>query len=339
MSFSALAIVRRVRVNTWAVLGLGLLVAALASLALGSNPITPAQVVQAVVDPSSDPDAVVWGSRIPRTLLGLLVGVCLGVAGTIMQGQTGNPLADPGLFGVSSGASLAVVLGAYLLGHDSMTASVLLAMAGALVASVLVFGVAGLSRDLANPVPLAIAGTAVSALLNAVISFLVLTNASSLEAYRVWVVGSLAGRGLDGIPVVVAPALAGLLLALVNARSLNSLTLGQDLARGLGETLWRARLVGLGAITLTTASAVALAGPLGFIGLTAPHLGRALVGGNHFSLLPASALIGAITLLTCDASGRLIGGGQAEVPVGVVLAVLGGFAFVAIVRRTKLAAM
>lgn len=151
MSSSALAVVRRVHVNTWVVLSAGLLVAVLASLTLGSNPISPAQVVQALLDPASDPDAVVWGSRIPRTLLGLLVGVCLGVAGTIMQGQTGNPLADPGLFGVSSGASLAVVLGAFILGHDSMTASVLLAMAGALVASVLVFGVAGLSRDLANP--------------------------------------------------------------------------------------------------------------------------------------------------------------------------------------------
>lgn len=339
MSSPVFAATRPARLNTLALLGVALLAAVLASLALGSNPISVAQMLQALLDPASDPDAVVWGSRVPRTLVGLLVGACLGVAGTIMQGQTGNPLADPGLFGVSSGASLAVVLGAYLLGHDSMSVSLLLAMAGALVASVLVFGVASLSRDLANPVPLAIAGTAVSALLNAVISFLVLTNASSLEAYRVWVVGSLGGRGLEGLSLVLVPALAGLVLALVNARSLNSLTLGLDLARGLGETVWRARLVGLGAITLTTASAVAVAGPLGFIGLTAPHVGRALVGGNHYRLLPASALVGAVTLLACDVIGRLIGGGQAEVPVGVVLAVLGGVAFVAIVRRAKLAAM
>lgn len=339
MSSSALAVVRRVRVNTWAVLSVGLLVAVLASLALGSNPITPAQVVQALLDPASDPDAVVWGSRVPRTLLGLLVGVCLGVAGCVMQGQTGNPLADPGLFGVSSGAGLAVVLGAYLLGYNSMTASLLLALVGALLASLLVFGIATLSRSLADPVPLAIAGTAVSALLGAVISFLVLTNASSLEAYRVWVVGSLGGRGVEGLPPALALAAIGLVLAFANARSLNSLTLGTELAQGLGETLWRARLVGLGAITLTTASAVALAGPLGFIGLTAPHLGRALVGGNHLRLLPASGLVGAITLLGCDSVGRVIGVGAAEVPVGVVLAVLGGVAFIAIVRRTRLAAM
>ncbi|GAA0338445.1 FecCD family ABC transporter permease [Micropruina glycogenica] len=338
MSAPAFAAVRSIRLSATATLTLGLAVVLMASLALGSNPISPALVVQALLDPASDVDSVVWGSRVPRTLLGIVVGFCLGVAGVVMQGQTGNPLADPGLFGVSAGASLAVVLGAFVLGHNSMTASLFLAMLGALVASVLVFAIATLSRDLANPVPLAIAGTAVSALLGAVISFLVLTNAASLEAYRVWVVGSLSGRGLDGLPPALVVAAVGLVLALLNVRSLNSLTLGTELAQGLGETLWRARLVGLGAITLTTASAVALAGPIGFIGLTAPHIGRALVGGNHCRLLPASGLVGAITLLACDVVGRVIGG-QAEVPVGVVLATLGGVAFVVIVRRTKLAAL
>lgn len=338
MSAPAFAAVRSIRLSATATLTLGLAVVLMASLALGSNPISPAQVVQALLDPASDVDSVVWGSRVPRTLLGIVVGFCLGVAGVVMQGQTGNPLADPGLFGVSAGASLAVVLGAFVLGYNSMTASLFLAMLGALVASVLVFAIATLSRDLANPVPLAIAGTAVSALLGAVISFLVLTNAASLEAYRVWVVGSLSGRGLDGLPPALVVAAVGLVLALLNVRSLNSLTLGTELAQGLGETLWRARLVGLGAITLTTASAVALAGPIGFIGLTAPHIGRALVGGNHCRLLPASGLVGAITLLACDVVGRVIGG-LAEVPVGVVLATLGGVAFVVIVRRTKLAAL
>ena len=338
MSAPAFAAVRSIRLSATATLTLGLAVVLMASLALGSNPISPALVVQALLDPASDVDSVVWGSRVPRTLLGIVVGFCLGVAGVVMQGQTGNPLADPGLFGVSAGASLAVVLGAFVLGYNSMTASLFLAMLGALVASVLVFAIATLSRDLANPVPLAIAGTAVSALLGAVISFLVLTNAASLEAYRVWVVGSLSGRGLDGLPPALVVAAVGLVLALLNVRSLNSLTLGTELAQGLGETLWRARLVGLGAITRTTASAVALAGPIGFIGLTAPHIGRALVGGNHCRLLPASGLVGAITLLACDVVGRVIGG-QAEVPVGVVLATLGGVAFVVIVRRTKLAAL
>ncbi|MFT4108392.1 FecCD family ABC transporter permease [Propionicimonas sp.] len=315
-----------------------LLVVIVASLFLGSNPVPPGTVLQGLLDPSTDTQSIVWGSRVPRTLLGLLVGSALGVAGAVMQGQTGNPLADPGLFGVSAGASLAVVLGVYVLGVNSMLLSLGLSLAGAVVASVVVFGVAALGRGLASPVPLAIAGTAVSALLGAVTSFLVLRDPESLEAYRIWVVGSLSGRTLEGLGWVLCFLLAGLLCALGNVRSLNNLALGTEMARGLGESLWRARLVGLGAITFLSAGAVALAGPIGFIGLTAPHVGRALVGGNHYRLLPASALVGTLALLACDVVGRLIGG-QAEVSVGVVLATLGGVAFVVIVRRAKLAAL
>jgi iron complex transport system permease protein len=255
-----------------------------------------------------------------------------------MQGQTGNPLADPGLFGVSAGASLAVVLGVFVLHVNSMGLTLALSLTGAMVASVVVFGIAALGRDLASPVPLAIAGTAVSALLGAVTSFLVLNDAETLEAYRIWVVGSLSGRSLNDVAPVLVLLAAGLACALANIRSLNNLALGSEMARGLGESLTRARLVGLGAITFLTAGAVALAGPIGFIGLTAPHIGRALVGGGHHRLLPASALVGAVTLLVCDIVGRLIGG-QSEVAVGVVLATVGGVAFVAIVRRAKLAAL
>lgn len=320
-----------------ALLGLVLIVVT-ASLLFGSNPLTPSTVLRALVDPASDTDAIVWGSRLPRTVLGLLVGACLGIAGAVMQGQTGNPLADPGIFGVSAGASLAVVLGVYLLQVNSMLLSLGLALVGAVVASVVVFAVAALGRGLSSPVPLAIAGTAVTALLGAITSFLVLTDETSLEAYRIWVVGSLSGRTLDGLVPVLGFAVTGLLLAVINLRSLNNLALGTEMARGLGESLWRARLVGLGAVTFLTAAAVAVSGPIGFVGLTAPHAARALVGGNHYRLLPASALIGMIALLAGDVTGRLIGG-QAEVAVGVVLSTLGGAAFVLIVRRTKLAAL
>jgi len=328
---------RRARATFFVLVGAVLLVVA-GSMFLGSNPIAPAQVLSALLDPASDIDSIVWGSRVPRTALGALVGSCLGVAGTVMQGQTGNPLADPGLFGVSAGASLAVVLGVYVLGVNSMTLTLTMALVGATVASVVVFGVAALGRGLASPVPLAIAGTAVTALLGAITSFLVLNDQESLDAYRIWVVGSLSGRTLEGIGPVLVFVAIGLACALANVRSLNNLALGTDLARGLGESLWRARLVGLGAITFLTAGAVALTGPIAFIGLTAPHVGRALVGSDHHRLLPASGLIGVVALLACDVLGRLIGG-QAEVSVGVVLAAVGGVAFVMIVRRAKLASL
>ncbi len=317
-----------------------LLVAVLAvclvSLLLGSNRLGPGVVLAALVDRGQDVGDVVWGSRVPRTVLGLLVGGCLGVAGAVMQGQTRNPLADPGIFGVTAGAGLAVVVGLYAFGADSVLATLVLALVGAGVASVVVFSVAALGRGLASPVPLAIAGTAVSALLVAATSYLVLADEGTLSGYRTWVVGSLSGRSLDGITPALVFAAVGLLCAVVNTRSLDTLALGTELATGLGESLLRARLVGLAAITLLTASAVALTGPIGFVGLTAPHLARALVGGGHRWLLPASALVGAGVLLGCDVVGRLIAG-TAEVEVGVVLTVLGGVAFVLIVRRGRLA--
>nr|BFF16390.1 iron chelate uptake ABC transporter family permease subunit [Microbacterium flavescens] len=271
-----------------AALAVALLATVAASLALGSNLLPLGTVLANLIDPARDVDAIVWGSRVPRTVLGVFVGCCLGVAGAVMQGQTRN-LADPGLFGVSAGASLAVVVGVYVLGTSSVLTTLWLALIGAVVASVVVFTVAALGRGLASPVPLAIAGSAVSAFLVAATSYLVLSDESTLAAYRIWVVGSLSGRSLDGLAAALPFALVGLLLAALNTRSLNTLALGAELARGLGENLLRARLVGLGAITLLTAAAVALSGPIGFVGLTAPHIARSLVGGDHHRLLPASA--------------------------------------------------
>lgn len=325
---------------TVTLLAAGLLLAVLASLAFGSNHLGPGQVISALLDRSNDPGAIVWGSRVPRTVLGLMVGACLGVAGAVMQGQTRNPLADPGLFGVTAGASAAVVIGIYALDTTSVLATLWLAILGSVLASLLVFSVAALGRGLASPVPLAIAGTAVSALLGAITSFLVLTDDDTLMAYRSWVVGSLSGRTLDGATPAVVCALVGALLAMANVRSLDSLALGTEMAQGLGQNLVRARLVGLGAITLLTAAAVAVTGPIAFVGLTAPHVARTVVGSAHARLLPASACIGAIVLLGCDVVGRLAGGadgGQGEIQVGVVLAVLGGIVFVVIVRRARMA--
>ncbi|MDR1633335.1 MAG: iron ABC transporter permease [Bifidobacteriaceae bacterium] len=309
-----------------------------ASLMLGSNLISPLAVITRLADPAADVDAVVWGSRVPRTVLGLMVGFALGAAGAVMQGQTRNPLADPGIFGVSAGASLAVVLGVRLLGATSMLATLWCALVGAVVATVVVFLVAALGRGLSSPVPLAIAGTAVSTLFAAVTSFLVLTDQATLAAYRIWVVGSLSGRTLNGFGLAAACAVLGLVFAAANARSLNSLALGADMARGLGENLIGSRVIGLAAITLMTAGAVAVAGPIGFVGLTAPHLARVGVGSDHRWLIPMAGLAGAFVLLACDVIGRLLGG-NGEVPVGVVLSVVGGVAFVLVVRRVRMAAL
>ncbi|MDF2443963.1 MAG: iron-siderophore transport system permease protein [Subtercola sp.] len=329
---------RSQRVRALLILGVVVIAFSFLSLMLGSNLISPSAVVTGLFDPSRDAGSVVWGSRVPRTVLGLLVGFCLGVAGAVMQGQTRNPLADPGLFGVSAGASFAVVIGVYVLGTSSVLTTLWLALAGATVASVVVFGVAAMGRGLSSPVPLAIAGTAVSALLVALTSFLVLSDETTLSAYRIWVVGSLSGRSLTGVDAALLFAAAGTVFAAANIRSLNNLALGTELASGLGESLLRARIVGLAAITLLTAAAVAISGPIGFVGLTAPHIARRLVGGDHHWLLPASGLVGACVLLAADVLGRMIGG-NAEVSVGVVLTVMGGVVFISIVRRGKMATL
>jgi iron complex transport system permease protein len=314
-------------------------VTGLASLAFGSNHLTLAQVVDTLVRPGpGELTAIVYGVRIPRTVLGIVVGGSLGVAGAVMQGHTRNPLADPGIFGVSAGAGLAVVIGVDVFGVVGTGFDVVFALVGAIVASIAVFAITAAGSGAASPVPLALAGSAISALLESVTSFIVLSDRNALEAYRLWVVGSLSGREI-GIALSVAPfAIVGLVLALVNARALDTLGLGTEMARGLGENIVAARILGLAAITLLTAAATAAAGPIGFVGLVVPHLVRPLVGTGHRLLLPASALMGIALVLAADVVGRLIGG-TGEVQVGIVLAVLGGPFFVAVARRRSLGAL
>jgi iron complex transport system permease protein len=318
---------------------LALLVVATLSMLLGSNRIGADQVLAGLTRTGSGTDeAIVWGSRVPRTLIGAAVGAALGIAGLLMQGHTRNPLADPGLFGVSSGAGLAVVLGVYVFGITSTGATVWFALVGALVASVVVFSVTIAGSGTASPVPLALAGAAVSALLGALTSFVVLTDQDSLDAYRLWVVGSLAARQLDVLGAVWPFLVAGLVLAVLNVRALDALGLGSELAKGLGENVLVARLAGLGGITLLAAGATAAAGPIGFVGLTVPHVARALVGTGHRWTLPVSALVGAALVLLADVIGRLVGG-FSEVEVGIVLAVIGGPVFVAVARRRSLVSL
>lgn len=312
---------------------------AAASLVVGSNPIPLPRTVDVLLHPdASTASAVVNGLRVPRTILAALAGAALGVAGVLMQTHTRNPLADPGLFGVSAGAALAVVAGVYWLQVDSQVELVLLALIGAGLASVVVFSIASAGATALGPVPLALAGAAVSELLGALTTFVVLSDQRTLDVYRRWVVGSVAGRGTDVILAVLPVLLLGFALVATQVRSLDALALGGDLAAGLGEHPLRARISGLLAITLLTGAATAAAGPIGFLGLTVPHLGRALVGPGHAALLPVSALLGAALLTGADVVGRVIGGGN-EIQVGVVLALLGAPVFVAVARRRSLVAL
>ena len=310
---------------------------ALLSLAVGSRPIPLAAVVGALTAPDgSDASVIVRELRLPRTVVGLVVGAALGLAGAAVQGLTRNPLADPGLLGVSAGAAFGVVVGITAGVAGGATGNAVCALVGALVAGVLVASLAGGGRS-ASPLPLLLAGVALTALLTSLTTVLVLLDATTLDQYRFWVVGSVAGRD-PGLLVGTAPLLVvGVLLLAATARSLDVLALGDDLARGLGVRLGRARLgVALGA-TLLTAGAVAVAGPLVFLGLVVPHLGRALVGPAHRWLLPASALLGAVLLVGADVLGRVVAR-PAELQVGIVTALVGAPFLVALVRRRRVVA-
>jgi iron complex transport system permease protein len=313
-----------------------LALAALASLAVGAKPIPIGVVWDAIWSPTgTEDDIVVRSLRAPRTVLGIGVGIALGLAGALMQGHTRNPLAEPGILGVEAGAAFFVVLGIYALGVTNLFGYVWFAFAGAFAASVLVFALGTLGRGGPTPVTLALAGVSVSFLLYALIQALLLADLATLDAYRFWVVGSLAGRDA-GIAARIAPfLLAGLILAMLNARGLNLLALGDDVARALGQPVAVTRWVGLGAITLLAGSAVAACGPISFLGLVVPHVARALTGPDHRWLLPASGLAGAVLLLTADVIGRVVVR-PGELQVGIVLALIGAPFFIALVRRRRL---
>ena len=317
-----------------------LVVIGFASVAYGSKSIPLSVVWDALwhFDPGSNDHLIVRSLRVPRTVIGLGVGAALGLAGAVMQGVSRNPLADPGILGVEAGASLAVVVAINSFGVGSLTGYVWFAFAGAAIASVVVYTLGSMGRDGATPVKLALAGAALAAMLGSITSAILLLDVATLDEFRFWVVGSLAGRGADVVGQVAPFVAVGLLLAFANSPALNLLGLGEDVARGLGQRIWLARLVGLTAITLLCGAATAACGPIAFVGLVVPHAVRALTGPDHRWLVPCSALAGAILLLTADVIGRVVAR-PAELQVGIVLALVGAPFFIALVRRRKTAAL
>ncbi|MCZ2859013.1 FecCD family ABC transporter permease [Blastococcus sp. VKM Ac-2987] len=332
--------VRARRLGTLALLLVLVAAAALASIAVGTRSIGVGDVWAALVDSSlgTEEAVIVRQLRVPRTVLGLMVGAALGLAGALMQGHTRNPLGDPGLLGVTAGASLAVVLAISALGITTPSGYVWFAFAGALTGTVLVYAIGSAGPGGATPVTLALAGAALSALLYALVRAILVSDQQTLDSFRFWVVGSLAGRDA-GIAWQVAPFLAvGVLLALLNAPALNLLGLGEDVARGLGQRIWLARAVGLAAVTLLCGAATAACGPIAFVGLVVPHAVRALTGPDHRWLLPCSALAGAALLLVADVVGRVVAR-PGELQVGIVLALIGAPFFIALVRRRRTAGL
>nr|WP_237405252.1 iron chelate uptake ABC transporter family permease subunit [Streptomyces sp. SN-593] len=317
-------------------LAIGLLaLVVVASIAIGARNVPVGHVWHGLFHYSgTDDDVVIRELRLPRTVLGLLVGAALGVAGAAMQALTRNPLADPGLLGVNAGAAAAVVSGISFLGVSSTTGYVWFALAGAAVVSVLVYAIGG-SRS-ATPVRLALAGTAITALLQGWTTAVELTDKVALDRMRFWQVGSLSSANMSTVRDV-APFLAvGAVLALASARPLNAVALGDDTARGLGAKLTRTRVTVMAAITLLCGAATAACGPIVFVGLMVPHVVRGITGPDMRWIIPYAAVLSPVLLLGSDVIGRVVTR-PAELQVGIVTAVIGGPVFIALVRRRRMA--
>jgi iron complex transport system permease protein len=314
-----------------------LALAAAASLAVGSKTIALSTVLDALTGAPVAPHehAVVMELRGPRTIIGLLAGMAFGLSGALLQGLTRNPLADPSILGISAGASLAAAFSVFALGVTSIYASIWFAFAGAALGGALAYAVGGVGRDGASPLKLALAGAAVTALCTSLISLVLTLDLRTLDVMRFWLVGSLAGRGGSVAAQVWPFIVVGVVAALACGRLLNALSLGDDVARSQGVRLGRARaFVGATAVLLAGA-ATAAAGPIVFIGLTVPHIARAIVGPDYRWILLYCLALSPALLLAADVLGR-VAGRPAEIQVGIVTAVVGAPLFVALVRRRRL---
>ncbi|MEU4575526.1 MULTISPECIES: iron ABC transporter permease [Nonomuraea] len=307
--------------------------AVLASVAFGSHPTSIGDVL-AVLDGTADANTTtVIESRYPRTALGLLAGLCLAVAGTLMQGITRNPLADPSLLGITAGASAGIVSATAFLGVSGQWGAVWWALPGALLAGLLVH-VIGSAGSGAGLVRLVLAGAVVTAVLTAYVQAVTLGLPRVFDSYRYWVVGALGGRDFDVLLSVLPLAGLGLLVAVLIAPGLNALALGDETAAALGTSPAAMRAGGLLASTLLCAAATAAVGPIGFVGLAVPHIVRALAGVGFRAQIVFSAIVGPALLLLADVAGRLVLRPQ-ELMVGVVTAFVGAPALLLAVRRMK----
>lgn len=282
----------------------------------------------------TDVEMVLGIQRIPRTVLALLAGLTLGPAGALMQGFTRNPLADPGFLGVGAGAAAAVAIGLSLGWLSPDTSYLWPSMLGAVAATALLFALSSSGPTAGSPLAFVLAGTALSALLIAVVNALVITNDRVLDALRTWATGSVAGRDFSVAAVVAVVGGVALVVALGLGPAVNLLSLGEESAHALGISVRRVHTVGVLAIAALVAAAVAAAGPVSFIGLAAPHMVRAFTGPDYRLIIPLSALVGGVLALTADVLGRVLVA-PGELPMGIVLALLGVPLFVWLVRKGR----
>ncbi|MGM9519811.1 MAG: FecCD family ABC transporter permease [Phascolarctobacterium sp.] len=300
------------------------------SLTKGSSVITMEQIVELLLNPGTDPQSqIIWNIRMPRTIVGALVGINLSLSGAILQAIMRNPLADPHIIGISSGAGLAgVVIMILFPALEYLITPV--AFVGAMLAAICIYILAW--KNGIKPVRIILAGVAVSAFLSAGISGLMIFYSDRVHGALMWMVGGLAARSWPHVNIILPYAILGLVLALASAAYLNILQLGDEMARGLGVNVEVTRIVMTAIAALLAASAVSVVGLLGFVGLVVPHAARLLIGSDYRFLLPAAALLGVAIVTLSDTFARVIFA-PIELPVGIIMAFLGAPFFLFLLRR------
>ncbi|EHR59267.1 FecCD family ABC transporter permease [Saccharomonospora cyanea] len=327
--------------------GLVVIAAALALVALlsvwfGSKDIPFTDTWDVLLHPEawagSDAVVIIHDYRIPRTLLGIVAGAALGISGALMQALTRNPLAEPGLLGVNTGASTGMVVAIAFLGVTSVLGYVWFALVGAALASLVVYVLGAAGRGAASPERLVLAGAAITAVLYAFNTAVLLSDPQAYDEYRFWMVGSLAGRYYDVLLPVLPFVVVGTVIALLLMRPLNALAMGDDLGRALGTRPGLTRVFGAFAVTLLCGAATAAVGPIAFVGLAVPHAVRLLVGPDQRWVLPYSLVAAPLLLVGADVVGRVVAS-PAEVQVGIVTAAIGVPVFCLLCRRRRLASL
>lgn len=309
------------------------------SVIVGSRDIGLDAIWQALFAPADiEEQHVIRDLRLPRTVVGLVVGAALGVSGALVQALTRNPLADPGILGVNSGAAFAVALGVGIFGVNSVRGYLWFAFAGALLVTVAVYAIGSAGRGGADPLRLVLAGVALGAVLGGLTSALTIFDPKAFDQMRNWGAGTLLGRSLDVVGPVLPFLALGLTLAFLMARPLNAIALGEDLARSLGANILKTRIVVIIAVTLLAGGATAIAGPIGFVGLMVPHVARWIVGPDQRWILAFTVVLSPVLLLSADILGRILMS-PAEIPVGIVTAFVGAPVLIVLIRRRRVSGL
>ena len=307
----------------------------IASLAFGARYIVFGDVINSLLYPENTSfGAMVARERIPRTVFSLMAGASLGVSGALMQAITRNPIADPSILGVNTGASLFVVSGIAFFEINTSGQYIWFALAGAAITAIFVYGIGSLGYGGATPIKLALAGAATSAALSSLVSAVILPRTEVMNAFRFWQVGSVSGADWDGILKILPFMSIGIVTGVLVTPALNALALGDEVATGLGVRTGMVRMLGACAGVLLCGATTALAGPIGFVGLMIPHSMRLICGPNMKYIVPMSAVGGAVLLTISDIIGRLLGN-PGEMEAGIITAFFGAPILIIITKRTK----